>query len=42
MPNLVFERLTGPCPRIGQFVTSGVYFTFLFLPFDVLAYLPRS
>jgi len=41
MPNLVFVRLAGTRPRIGEIVTPGVYF----LPFllsDGLAHLRRS
>jgi len=44
MPNLVFVRLAGTRPHIGEIVTPGVYFFtfFLFLLFDVLAHLHRS
>jgi len=41
MPNLVFVRLAGMRPRIGEIVTPGVYFL-LFLLFGVLAHLYRS
>ena len=41
MSNLVFVRLAGARPRIGEVVTPDVYF-FTFLLFDGLAHLHRS
>jgi len=31
MPNLVFVRLAGVCPRTGEVVTPSVYFYMYFL-----------
>jgi len=45
MPNLVIVRLAGARPRIGEIVTPGVYFFYLFsffLLFDLLVHLHSS
>jgi len=33
MPNLVFVRLAGARPRIGEIVTPGIYFYLSFFTF---------